>query len=488
MDQPTKRFGVWMLSEEDWGHIDALASKYDWKMIQKVFSQYSRWSMQHLIFHASPQVLTSLGRQSQPSMPSSSNEKLTVGQNPRSASDADTYLSIATTLVPQATSLSPTRIYFCTYHHEFGGPLPTFRKKGDCKAHMMKFHNLGKEWTCPMCHWIFDTDNDLLKHCHVDHPRWPLPPITDIVTQLLPKQIFACGFHGCERLFSFWDEWFDHVANHMRNGLTPSDWQYSLVIANLLHQTDLHKIWEYFLFQTYGTAQPLLEWTPSTSRQLCQKLECQDFRPCINYLVHAAHQLGQPKSVSTNPASPPALQICLRTPSCDSIPSYRDNEQLDDILMRPVKINLSLRLSNNHYPPSPCSTVVDPEELRNENSTSQISQAMPITRSFDLEDEVSFSTIASASFPNHTQEPTHPFPQFTAIHHDESFCTSLKPDPSRSTFYPNTADHSSTANISTQPEALHILQQFNYFDYDRFVREHTPCPLNPISLARRSKS
>jgi len=53
MDQPTKRFGVLMLSEEDWGHVDALASKYDWKKIQQAFSQYSLWSMQLLIWHIS---------------------------------------------------------------------------------------------------------------------------------------------------------------------------------------------------------------------------------------------------------------------------------------------------------------------------------------------------------------------------------------------------------------------------------------------------
>jgi hypothetical protein len=53
MDQPIKRFGVSTLSEEDWGHVDALASKYDWKKIQKAFSQYSLWSMQLLISHKS---------------------------------------------------------------------------------------------------------------------------------------------------------------------------------------------------------------------------------------------------------------------------------------------------------------------------------------------------------------------------------------------------------------------------------------------------
>jgi len=400
-----------------------------------------------------------------------------VGRKSLSASDTDTCLSVATTLVPQPASVSPTRFYFCTYHHELGGPLPYFRKKGDCKAHMMKFHNLGKEWTCPMCHWIFDRDNDLVKHCRVDHPRQPLPPITDIVTQLLPKQVFACGFHGCESLFSFWDAWFDHVANHMRNGLTPSDWQYSLVIANLLNQTNLRQMWEYFLSQTYGTAQPRLEWKPSTSRQLCQKLECQDFRPGINYLLHAAHQLGRPKSESTNPASPPDLQVCLRTPSCDSVPSYRDNEQLDDILMRPDKIPSS----DNRYPPSVCSTLVDREEPRDENSASQ---AMPVTPGFDPEDAI--SDVTSASFPNYTQESIHPFLQFTGIHLGENSC----PDSSRPTFHPNTFAHSTTVNTSssTQPEALHILQQFYYFDYDRFVRDHTPCPLNPINFARRAKS
>ena len=430
-------------------------------------------------YEYSGQVLTSVGRHSQQFIPSSSNQKLTVGRNYLSASGADTCLSVATTFVPQPTSVSSDRLYFCTYHHEFGGPLPYFRKKGDCKTHMMNFHNLGKEWACPRCHWIFDRDNDLLKHCRVGHPCWPLPPITDIVTELLPKQVFACGFHGCESLFSFWDEWFDHVANHMRNGLTPSDWQYSLVIANLLCQTNLRKVWEYFLSQTYNAAQPLLEWTPSTSRQLCQKLECQDFRPGINYLVHAAHQLGRCKSVSTNSAPPPALQVCLRTPSCDSVPSYRDNKQLDDILMRSVKINSSLQSSTNHRSLSTCSTVVDREEPHDGNPAFQGPQAMSITRSFDLEDEI--STATNVSFPNYAQEPIHPFPQFTGIHSDESFCTNFDPDPLQPTFDINTVDHSSTVNTSTQPETLHILQQFNYFDYDRFVRVHTSCQLGEES-------
>ena len=326
-----------------------------------------------------------------------------------------------------------------------------------------------------MCHWVFDRDHDFHRHCRFDHPRQPLPPITDIVTALLPKQVFACGFQGCESLFSLWDEWFDHITNHMRNGLNPSHWQYSLVIANLLRQTSVREVWEHFLFQAYSTEQPPLEWTPSTSRKLCQKLECKDFRPGINYLVQAAHYLGRPRSESTNSIPPPALQFCLRTPSCDSVPLYRDHEQLDEILMRSVGINLPLQPSANRSPLSTCSTIVDLDEP---NVGFQGPQSMPITRRFDPEGEI--STVNSSPFSDYTQDPIYPFPHFAGTYLDESFSTILDPLPP--TFDPNIVTHSSITNTSTQPQQpLHILQQLNYFDYDRFVRAHTPCPLDNIS-------
>jgi hypothetical protein len=46
MDQSIERLDVLMLSEEDWGHVDALASKYNLETIHKAFSQYGMQALE----------------------------------------------------------------------------------------------------------------------------------------------------------------------------------------------------------------------------------------------------------------------------------------------------------------------------------------------------------------------------------------------------------------------------------------------------------
>lgn len=374
--------------------------------------------------------------------------------------------------------------FFCPQHQE-ANCTTTFGRKAECKNHMLNFHNLQQEWKCPTCLAIFDRANDYSKHNRDEHAGQLVFPATDVVTNLLAKQVFACGFQSCENLFSSWAEWFDHITAHMRDGKKPSDWSYTVVIRNLLRQPNLRDAWEQMMLRSYGTTQHMLEWDPSTARQLCQKLECRDFRPGVHVVVQAANLLGQRMSSDQlDLLCRETRQIRLATPSCDSVPYYEDNEELDRILMRPTLSNTASTpgvhaLSRPYFPP-----VFDQHQVG--GNVFGFMGMQPLSGILQSDQSHIDSYRKNGSAQGYEQTQTEQYSQLSPqVFHEE-----LPQLQARLDFAHGVeaafADATPASDRDEQP--THILQEFQYYDYPKFAKLSKQRSLHDIIRRVRSST
>jgi len=211
---------------------------------------------------------------------------------------------------------------FCTYCAE-GKTLKTFKAKSDWKKHEMRMHETGEDWQCIVngCSRIFDRQKDFLKHHQRYHSGRPLPSLTDIGIQLLPRRVFGCGFDKCKEVSIGWDERCDHVAKHMKNGSTFDQWKYSNVIRNLIRQEALHDTWKEIvacLDERLRESRSQISWCPDNTRILRQKLQCCDLRPSREEVLITALSLRADFSLDpTQQQLPPGFVV----PSRDSVPN-----------------------------------------------------------------------------------------------------------------------------------------------------------------------
>jgi hypothetical protein len=211
---------------------------------------------------------------------------------------------------------------FCTYCAE-GKTLKTFKAKSDWKKHEMRMHETGEDWPCVVngCSRIFDRQKDFLKHHQRYHSGRPLPSLTDIGIQLLPRRVFGCGFDKCKEVSIGWDERCDHVAKHMKNGSTFDQWKYSNVIRNLIRQEALHDTWKEIvacLDERLRESRSQISWCPDNTRILRQKLQCCDLRPSREEVLITALSLRADVTLdATQQQLPPGFVV----PSRDSVPN-----------------------------------------------------------------------------------------------------------------------------------------------------------------------
>ncbi len=123
----------------------------------------------------------------------------------------------------------------------------------------------------------------------------------------------------------------------MKADPTSAQWDYSVEVANLLRQPRLGRQWKDLLSQVYGPDKqnrPPFSWDPLRSRRLHQKLQCQDFRPGIRYLLVSAYILGLPNANATVINGGQYSQLTLDTPVKDIRLEGLSDEELDTIFMR----------------------------------------------------------------------------------------------------------------------------------------------------------
>ena len=234
----------------------------------------------------------------------------------------DEDMSIASFPTDRGASQAGESFMFCTYCAE-AKTLKTFKAKSDWKKHEMRMHETGEDWPCLVngCNRIFDRQKDFVKHHQRYHSGRPLPSLTDIGIQLLPRRVFGCGFDKCKEVSIGWDERCDHVAKHMKNGSTFDQWKYSNVIRNLIRQEALHDTWKEMiacLNERLRESRSQISWCPDNTRILRQKLQCCDLRPSREEVLITALSLRSDVALDPTLQQPPMGFV---TPSRDSVPN-----------------------------------------------------------------------------------------------------------------------------------------------------------------------
>lgn len=317
------------------------------------------------------------------------------------------YLDIDSSTIAQSTLQQNTKTqrlaakFFCTFCAENGkSENNRYGTKSDWKKHLTRFHETGEEFPCSICAEVFKRYYDLRQHFRQSHSDQPTPSATDIRVQMPDrdkKLAFGCGFLKCKAVLSAWEEWCKHVAGHIEQGGTVSQWRYSTVIRNLLRQEGICDDAKAFLTQAcnkWNKDRSELEWRPedSITRILRQKLECCDFGPDRDAFLELSFRRGfnMPRGSPVKPGIPSLDSISKH----DALNVY----ELDDI---------------------------STDGLSNTYSTSQFENAPPEYQlaSSSLEQPQLGSTITDAA---QRQTPNYELPH-NAIPHHALTSTSLDP-------------------------------------------------------------
>jgi len=155
----------------------------------------------------------------------------------------------------------------------------SFGKPGDWRRHMNNFHEPGKKaWRCPEkdCQQMFDTSTNFRQHHRKKHKcRKRCNHAESAKMRISPKRAFACGCQSCPGLLFSWDEWCDHVAQHMENGMTIDQWQYNTLLRNLLRRPEVHSRWKEHVTQRVHpyNVPPRFSWRPRNTEEIKRQLE-----------------------------------------------------------------------------------------------------------------------------------------------------------------------------------------------------------------------
>jgi len=147
---------------------------------------------------------------------------------------------------------------------------------------MDNFHKPGKKaWRCPEyeCHEIFDKPNNFCQHHRKEHKCRKSCNHADRAKIRTPiKRAFACGYQSCPGLLFSWDNWCDHVAKHMEDGMTIDQWQYNMLLRNLLRRPEVHLLWEDRVAEEVGAynIHARFTWRPRDTREIKWQLEYMD--------------------------------------------------------------------------------------------------------------------------------------------------------------------------------------------------------------------
>jgi hypothetical protein len=135
--------------------------------------------------------------------------------------------------------------YFCVFEEH---KVVRFGKVSDLRKHMNLYHEPGKKaWLCPEdgCRQFFSRAESFKQH-HRTHKgcRKPCKHADNGKIKIPPRQAFACGCQSCQALFVIWEEWREHVIQHIENGMSESQWQYATIVLNLLRRPEIATQWE----------------------------------------------------------------------------------------------------------------------------------------------------------------------------------------------------------------------------------------------------
>jgi hypothetical protein len=212
---------------------------------------------------------------------------------------------------PSAGSAHSDRIYWCPMCHMGGIPL-SFGKKADFETHLKRFHCTNAIWRCrqPNCHLIFESHMVYKSHLLQIHKR---PKVTggDLHAariDLSPQLVFGCGFPTCkEKVYEATTdedavisarEFCSHVANHFkaqRHQVNVTQWDFSIVVRNLMHQSKLEKLWK---SDTPAQVRKNFYWDPVTATLFKKVLEHRSWSSEIAVVGHACELGALPRTTA----------------------------------------------------------------------------------------------------------------------------------------------------------------------------------------------
>ena len=200
----------------------------------------------------------------------------------------------------QSFQNSTRQYHFCTFCQELGRDI-RMKTIRDWATHEITFHEAVEKHTCLMddCGGVLSCARDFSNHCDIFHPG-QIP--THVVSRFPVKHAYGCGFCAKPILrrqkwisTDLWKARCDHVLTCMRSSDPAVAWAYSKTIIALLEQPALGSLWRYVCSQQcqkYGIHLSQLNWHPSTSRLLRQRLESLDVGPSIEIFLMTAFDLG----------------------------------------------------------------------------------------------------------------------------------------------------------------------------------------------------
>lgn len=215
----------------------------------------------------------------------------------------------------------PENRWFCIFDEHSG---TSFSRRADWKRHMNDYHKPGKNvWQCPAkdCLQIFDQASNFRQHHKMKHRcRKSCRHADAAKTRARVKQAFACGRESCQTLLFSWDEWRDHVAEHIEDGMAPLQWQYNTLFRNLLRRPEIHPHWEKFVADRVRpfNISARFTWRPRNTVSLKMQLEYNDESDLLmnadrivleayetGTSVRSSHELSDPSALITEqPAMP----------------------------------------------------------------------------------------------------------------------------------------------------------------------------------------
>lgn len=194
-----------------------------------------------------------------------------------------------------------------------------FGRKSDFKKHLYNFHGTDVTWVCKTkgCHLSFATERAYSTHAKETH-RMDALPNSSAKTDLCPQVVFSCGFANCkDRVFeasnsdqasNSRDKYFEHIAKHFEDGFDVNNWEYRILLHNLMRQSKVKSIWKTCIWPKEKRQQ--LTWRPRSSGDLKRMLESRHLGEDISTLVRLAFILGT--SPFTSASTPPPSEIDLQ--------------------------------------------------------------------------------------------------------------------------------------------------------------------------------
>ncbi|KAH7310448.1 hypothetical protein B0I35DRAFT_74384 [Stachybotrys elegans] len=209
-----------------------------------------------------------------------------------------------------------------------------FGRKSDFKKHLHNFHGADVVWICRTkgCCLSFSTERAYSTHAKEAH-RMDALPNSAARTELCPQVVYSCGFGACkDRVFEAQnndeaaatrDKYFEHIAKHFEDGYDVNNWEYRVLIQNLMRQSQVKPVWKTCIWPKEKRTQ--LTWKLRSSGDLRRMLECRHLGDEISTLVRLAFILGNAPFTSSSTPPPSEIDLHFELPlrsQClkDSIP------------------------------------------------------------------------------------------------------------------------------------------------------------------------